>query len=137
MENIRALKPFGRTGQGGFTLIELLIVVAILGILASIAMPAYDSYVRRGHRAAAKSEMMAIANQQQQYLLNNRQYGSLTDLGYTVPADVTARYNVTVTPDNTTSPPTFTITFNATGAQTADGNLSLNSAGVKTPADKW
>jgi len=136
MDTICTCAPHRR--QAGFTLIELMIAVVIIGILASIAYPSYLSYVQRGHRAAAQSEMMDIANRQQQFFLANRRYAtSLAELNYTLPSDVSARYTAAVNTNNAATPPVFAIQFSATGAQASDGNLGLNSAGQKTPEAKW
>jgi type IV pilus assembly protein PilE len=119
--------------QKGFTLIELVIAVVIVGILATIAMPAYQEYVRRGARAAAQSEMMDIANREQQFLLANRVYASKTTLessGYSLPGNVSSKYGYAIT--TVDAPPTFTITFTPSGSQASDGALVLTSEGVKT-----
>ena len=46
--------------QEGFTLVEILIVVVIIGILASIAVPIYFDYVKRGYATDAKTQMNTI-----------------------------------------------------------------------------
>lgn len=123
----------------GFTLIELMITVAIVAILAAVALPSYRDYVIRGNRAAAQGEMLDIANRQQQFLLANRSYASKTELeasGYRVPSEVSTKYDYTVTVGSG-SMPSFTISFQPKGGQSVDGELTLNSEGVKTPAGKW
>lgn len=125
--------------QNGFTLIELMITVAVVAILAAVAYPSYTQYVVRGHRAAAQAQMMDIANRQQQFLLANRAYASKTtleDSGYALPSEIVGKYTYDITL-GTGTVPSFTIIFTATGSQTSDGKLSLNSEGVKTPAEKW
>lgn len=125
--------------QHGFTLIELMIVVAIVGILSTIAYPSYVQHTIRANRAAAQTEMMDLANRQQQFLLTNRSFvdkAALEASGYALPKDVASKYNYAIALGGG-AVPFYTITFTPTGTQASDGNLTINSDGVKTPADKW
>ena len=126
--------------RNGFTLIEVMITVVIIAILASIAIPSYNRYVIRAKRSAAQAQMMEIANRQQQFLLANRSYAdktALTASGYSLPAEVAANYDYTITLSAPDAPPAFVLTFDSTGAQASDGDLTLDNQGAKTPADKW
>jgi type IV pilus assembly protein PilE len=127
-----------RHSNSGFTLIELMIVIVIVAVLVGIALPAFQNQIIRGHRGAAKAAMMDLANRENQYLLANRSYVSdLADFGYTLPDDVGDRYTFSISTLSASGIPFFTIEATPIAAQVSDGPLTLDSEGVKTPADKW
>jgi prepilin-type N-terminal cleavage/methylation domain-containing protein len=67
----------------GFTLIELLIVVVIIGILASIAIPKFSAVREKAFVAAVKADLRNLANLQDVYYNDTYTYTtSTTDLGY-------------------------------------------------------
>ena len=73
--------PKGNLNADGFTLIELMVVVAIIGILASIAYPSYVSSVQKSKRTGAKVAIMEVAQAQERYFSVNMQYAyNLTTL---------------------------------------------------------
>ncbi|MGN5764722.1 type IV pilin protein [Acinetobacter calcoaceticus] len=123
----------------GFTLIELMIVVAIIGILAGIAYPSYQEYVRRTKRVDAQADMIELAGRLQRYRIANFTFlksdGTtpigITDVGHpgTLPTSGGAAL-YTLALSNVTAG-TWTLIATPTGAQTGDGHLVLNHRGQR------
>lgn len=63
----------------GFTLIELMIVVAVVGVLAAIAYPAYTESVLKGRRAQARAALSELLMQQERYMTQNNCYLGFTN----------------------------------------------------------
>lgn len=77
--------------QKGFTLIELMIVVAIIGILATVVMPSYRNYVLESQRQDTMGKLLQVVQLQERFYLNNVTYTSVIGaggLGFTTPAGI-------------------------------------------------
>jgi type IV pilus assembly protein PilE len=90
----------------GFTLIELMITVAIVGILAAIAIPAYTSYMQRGRMAAAYADIQTISLIEEKAFADSGEYKSYADLvsnyGLKI-ADVQTYYDLDINLSTNTS----------------------------------
>ena len=75
---IESLRKRVRGDERGFTLIELLIVVIILGILTSIAIPSYLSFKTRANDAAAKANVRSIIPSIESFFADNNTYAGMT-----------------------------------------------------------
>lgn len=125
MDNKSKLKV--RTTQLGFSLIELMIVVAVIIVIASIAIPSYGDYVRRGRIAEATASLSDTRVKLEQFYLDNRTYvgfancpTSTTFFQYTCSPLTAAAYTLTATGQNTMA--NFTYTLNQSNAKTSVTN---------------
>jgi len=64
----------------GFTLIELMIVLLVIAVLASIAVPTYRQYVLRSHRVEAKSALLNVAAEQEKFYLQRNRFANDSEL---------------------------------------------------------
>ncbi len=78
MTSTKPARTLAEQAARGFTLIELMIVVAIISILASIAIPAYVYYKYRSMTAEARNMMSGIRISQEAFLAENDNYANVT-----------------------------------------------------------
>lgn len=145
-------------GARGFTLIELMITLAIVAILAAIAIPNYNEYVRRSRRNEAREAVMTTSAALEKYFLNNNEYtdvigaGGLTGTGLlqqgTEWQTRSGFYKVAISNNGETPPADWLITATAIGSQAVDtectsftyaltGARTATGSGTDPTAECW
>lgn len=120
----------------GFTLVEILVVVLIIGALAAIAIPQYDSYIARGRLAEGISTISELQLRQEQVYQDNRAYSNGMS-----PRVAGQYWTGTCVTANTNQ--TFTCTATPTASSGIGYVYTVNEAGAKTttatatPVDGW
>lgn len=137
-ETRKICRPPRPRAQQGFTLLEMMIVVAIVGILAAIAVPSYQSSIERTRRTDAQAALVALAQKMEQAYARNYSYQGLAaggaDTGIpaaTLLPEAVDFYDLTISAAATN---TYTVAAVPLGAQAADdcGTLSVDQAGSRT-----
>ena len=143
MKTIQAKNASLNCRSEGFTLIEMMIVVAIIGILAAIAYPAYQNYVEDTRRTAAQSDLLELAQMMERRYSNGFDYrdgGNNPVLPFDQsPRNGVAFYDISFSEDVTRD--TFELQAVPTGGQANDdcGTLTLDEQGNQgaAQADCW
>lgn len=124
----------------GFTLIEMMIVVAIIGILAAIAYPSYQSHVERTRRALGQADLLELAQWMERRYSTGFDY-RVSDADPELPFNTSPRdagataYNISF--DGAVKRAEFKLQAVPTSMQNSDscGTLTINQQGARTPLD--
>ncbi|UHD15794.1 type IV pilin protein [Thiocapsa bogorovii] len=144
-----------RRPGNGFTLIELLMVVAVVAVLATVALPTYQDQIRKARRTDGQSALLAIAMAQERFRANCSRYANRLDPTQSgMVCDATGDdtlplatkspegwYDLALSDANAAG---FTATATARDAQAADRSggvacreLAIDENGAKTPEACW
>lgn len=121
--------------QAGFSLLELMIVVAIIGILASIAYPSYQEQVASGKRVDAQANLLSLAqHMEREYTENGTYIGAVLPYNEAPKDGANKSYDLSPTVQTAT---TYTLRARPKNGMVGDrcGDMTVTHIGQKTAAE--
>lgn len=120
---ILPVSPLARAPRG-FTLVEIMLALIVVGILAAVALPAYQQMVQKSRRSDAIAMLTAVQQAQERWRANRTSYTSrLSDLGFSSGSSPKGYYEIALS-NVGTSTYTVTATPVSTGAQSSDSQCA-------------
>ncbi|MFV9656862.1 type IV pilin protein [Pseudomonas sp. NY15366] len=121
-----------KLAQTGFTLIEVMLVVAVIGILVTIAYPSYTEYVHRANRSEGQALLADASARQERYFAQNNVYitssSNIGKLGLGGTSE-TGKYTLSIA--SVDDDGGYTLTAEEKFGDTKCGDLTLNALGKK------
>jgi type IV pilus assembly protein PilE len=107
----------------GFSLLEMLVALVIIGILTAISYPSYQRHILRSYRAEAITQLLQLANAQEQHLADHGSYtNDLGALGAAAANDsLRYRYSIQIADAGRS----FILTADVAGLQRADSDCTV------------
>jgi len=117
--------------SAGFTLVEVMCVVAVAGIVSTVALPSFQSAFHKARRSDARVALWQVQLAQERYRADHPAYGALNEIGLAT-ASPSRQYAVSIVASNDVG---FTAQALAVGAQASDATcrfMQIVSDGLNT-----